>query len=103
METLAAFSSPESKRKTEYFSGDKVKIKDSQGERIGQLNYNGWSIYELNGTNKIMDINTTELDLKKLTMTLDENSSQPIHDSSRGGKRSRRKSRRSNKSRKSRR
>ena len=103
MESLAAFSSPESQRKTRYYSGDKVKFKEGEREGIGQLHHNGWSIYELTGTNKLMDINTTALDLKKLTMTLDENSSQSKPDYSRGGKRSRRKSRKSRKSRKFRR
>lgn len=100
METLDAFSSPESNRKTQYYSGDKVKFKDGQVEGSGQLHHNGWSIYELTGTNKIMDINTSALDFKRLTMTLDENYLQTNPDFTRGGKRSRR--RRSRKSRKSR-
>ena len=97
MESLAAFSSPESQRKTRYYSGDKVKFKEGDREGTGELRYNGWSIYDLKGTEKLMDINSTALNLKKLTMTLDENSPQSNHDFS-GGKRSRRKSRRSNKS-----
>ena len=124
--TLTAFVSKESDEKKTYKSGDKVKFKQGMYERIGELHYDGWSIYDMNSPpNQIVVLDDNTVQRKGITMTpyvppqsQPSVSATPVYSNGYGaydsyptsgngwggyGGRSRRKSRRSRKSRKSRR
>jgi len=70
--TLTAFVSNEkdnNEQKT-YKSGDKVTFKQGNYERIGELHYDGWSIYDMNSPpNQIAVLDPTTLERKGITMT----------------------------------
>jgi hypothetical protein len=123
--TLTAFVSNEkdnNEQKT-YKSGDKVTFKQGLNESIGELHYNGWSIYDMSSPpNQLAFLDPTTLESKGITMTpyvppQSQPSATPVYGNyggydsyptsdngwgGYGGKRSRRKSRRSRKSSKSR-
>jgi hypothetical protein len=125
--TLTAFVSKDKDKdeKKTYNSGDKVTFKQGENERIGELHYNGWSIYDMNTSNEIAVLDPTTLERKGITMTpyvppqsQPSVSATPVYGNNYGaydsyptsgngwggygGKRSRRRSMRSRKSRKSR-